>query len=210
VRRGANIKAPPTNLDGLTVLHCATRTSNVKMVKHLTENAKNLINFSSSFDGYTLLEICSQENKFILVRDWDCEWEWTEERTEIFKILLHGGAPINGPTVRIVFDWNSALTELIMAERNEELICLAIEAGADINSKSSEDGAHSPIQAAAEVGNLKLVKELVHKGAAINSPAASINGRTALQAAYSAQLANYQLVKFLLDSGAEVNAEAGI
>jgi ankyrin repeat protein len=210
VRRGANINAPPTTLYGLTVLHCATADSNVKMVKHLIEKAKDVINFSSGFDGYTLLEICSRRCISISASRYDCTRWWSEERTEIFKILLHGGAPINGPTARRVFDWNSALTELIMAEKNEELIWLAIGAGADINSNGSGDSARSPIQAAAAVGNLTLVKELVHRGAVINSPAASINGRTALQAVCSAQLANYQLVKFLLDSGAEVNAEAGI
>jgi ankyrin repeat protein len=207
VRRGANINAPPTKLHGLTVLHCATSASNVKMVKHLIDNAEDVVNFSSGFDGYTLLEVCSQRFKST---SGDGDWEWTKERMEIFKILLHSGAPINGSTVRRVFDWNSTFTEFIMAESDDELISLAIEAGADINSEGSGDGARSPIQAAAEVGNLKLVKKLVHKGAAVNSPAASVNGRTALQAACSAQLASYQLVKFLLDSGAEVNAEAGI
>jgi ankyrin repeat protein len=206
VQSGSDINAPPTRPDNFTALHCAVAAGNVNIVRYLMKNANNAIQQCNSYDGYTLLEVCSQNLQYY--GNWMTIW--TEEREEIFKILLTNGANINGPTNRKVFSWNSALTELILKERDEELIRLAINAGADVNCKGSGWDARSPLQAAAEVGNVQLVKELIDRGAVINSPAAVLYGRTALQAACSAKVANYDLVKFLLDNGADVNADAGI
>jgi ankyrin repeat protein len=70
----------------------------------------------------------------------------------------------------------------------------------------------TPIQAAAEVGKLVLVKELHRRGAIINADAGPKLGRTDLQAACNAERerANMDLVEYLLDNGADINAKTGV
>lgn len=90
------------------------------------------------------------------------------------------------------------------------MVQLALNAGADANRCGKGEGARTPIQAAAEVGDLKLVKQLVEKGAEINVRPSANYGRTALQAACSGDNPNLELVQYLLKEKAEVNAAAGI
>lgn len=214
VENGADINSPPNSKHGFTALHWAISSESVDIVRFLIWKEPDIITKCHGSGGPTLLEVCASHQAY-----WDHDWddddefedlEWYSTRAEIFKILLENGADINGPQFRTRAHRNSALSELILGKVGDGTTELAIDAGADINWQNYCDGARSPVQAAAEVGNLALVKLLVEKGADINAPAACIEGRTALQAACSQEDANYEVIEFLLDQGAKVNAEAGL
>lgn len=201
VRAGANVNAPPSLTEGYTALHFAVEGKNVNLVRFLIQAGAHVGTQPHPSLGKTLLEVCAAGG----YGGFSCD------RSEIFKLLLNAGAPITGPRVRRrCRNWNSALTSLITRSAENGLVQLVLDAGADINQPGCGKGARTPIQAAAEVGNLELVKELLLKGAKINAPAGALNGRTALQAGCSRERANLELVEFLLGKGADVNAEAGI
>jgi ankyrin repeat protein len=201
VRAGANVNAPPSQTEGYTALHFAAEAGVINIVRFLIRAGAHVNTQPYPSLGKTLLEACAEGGY----------GEFSSERSEVFKLLLNAGAPITSPQVRRrCRSWNSALTSLIARSAENELIQLVLDAGADINQPGCGKGARTPIQAAAEVGNLNLVKELLLKGAKINAPAAVLNGRTALQAGCSLESANLELVEFLLGNGADVNAEAGI
>jgi ankyrin repeat protein len=205
MHEGAEINMSSCNRRGWTLLHCAVRAGSLDNVKYFTEKATGAIQFCNSCDGPTLLEVCFDYVGKI------------EERVEIFKYLLGNGARINGSATRRVENWNSVLTNLIMLyhwdivaiDKVDELIRLALDAGADIHCLGSGFEARSPIQAAAEVGNIELVKDFVCRGVNVNAPAAPLYGRTTLQAACNGGNGNLHLVQYLLDQGADVNAIAG-
>jgi ankyrin repeat protein len=201
VREGANVNAPPSLKEGYTALHFAVGGENVNLIRFLIQEGAHISTQPHPSLGKTLLEACATGG---------CGG-FSRNRSEIFKLLLNVGAPIAGPQVRRrCRDWNSALTSLITRSAENELVQLVLDAGADINQPGCGKGARTPIQAAAEVGNLDLIKQLLLKGAKINAPAAALNGRTALQAGCSRGRANLELIEVLLGNGADVNAEAGI
>jgi ankyrin repeat protein len=200
LKAGAEVNAPPGHSGGGTALQGAAAAGNVKIVKFLLESGADVNAQPSKSYGRTVLEASLGE------------WEPTlsSKRAEIFELLLNEGAHINGPRRRRCRKWNSALTSLISKSAEQKLIQLALSAGPDINQAGGGKEARTPIQAAAEIGNLDIVKQLFDKGAEINAPPSVDCGRTALQAACCNNIPNMKLVKFLMEKGAEVNASAGI
>ncbi|KAI4210471.1 MAG: hypothetical protein LQ351_006697 [Letrouitia transgressa] len=102
-------------------------------------------------------------------------------------------------------------TPLQSAIKGEEFECayLLIEAGARINDPASEgEEGRTALQAAASVGSVDLVEQLLLRGADVNTPAADVNGVTALQAA--AIKGYLRIAQILLEHGADIDAEAGI
>ena len=96
-------------------------------------------------------------------------------------------------------------------ERNDpDILQHALVAGAAVDhlwtTLSSSSSPRTPLQLAAETGQLDLVRILLEHGSDINAPAAHSNGRTALQAAASSTVSCIEVVKLLLSKGAEVNA----
>ena len=79
---------------------------------------------------------------------------------------------------------------------------LLIQRGANVNSWGGSQ--YSPLQAAAEIGSLDLVKRLLNAGADVNAPPAEDSGATALQVA--AMYGFIGIACLLLGKGAEVNA----
>ncbi|KAK4466241.1 ankyrin repeat-containing domain protein [Cladorrhinum samala] len=142
--------------------------------------------------------------------------EWASEVDELrisdlFTFLLERGAPVNAPEVkRCAPHWNSLLTTLILNSAEDDLIRQVLEKGAHVNDRlPTVGGARTPIQAAAEMGKIDLVREFHEKGADINAPPGFRLGRTALQAACSARQANMEVVVYLLDNKVDINAKAG-
>ncbi|KAI0531834.1 ankyrin repeat-containing domain protein [Xylaria digitata] len=92
---------------------------------------------------------------------------------------------------------------------NMALALLLVKAGADVNDYNREQRlGRSPLQLAAEQGNLEMVDYLLNAGADINALPCSDGGGTALQLA--AMKGYLGLVKYLLEHGADVNAPAGV
>lgn len=202
VRAGGDVNAPPNRKDGYTALHYAVVAGNTEIVNFLIHSGAHVKCQQQTSVGKTLLETCA-EGRY---------GNFASKHSEIFKLLLNSGAEINGPQKRKrhKHNWNSALTTLIIRNAKNELILLALDAGADVNQTGWGRCARTPIQAAAEMGNVDLIKELLGRGADINAPAAVHNGRTTLQAACSPENVKLELIEFLLSNGADINAKAGI
>ncbi|CZR68344.1 uncharacterized protein PAC_18243 [Phialocephala subalpina] len=90
-----------------------------------------------------------------------------------------------------------------VARRNGALALILLQAGANVEGLGRGP---TPLQLAAMKDDDKLVKLLLRKGAAVNSPAHGVKGRTALQAAV--RKCNLGMVEILMDAGADVNAVA--
>jgi ankyrin repeat protein len=199
VDNGAIVNAPPSAIAGITALQAGASAGNLEVVKFLLDIGSDFNAEPSSDNGTTALEASLGF------------YELKEEHTVIFQLLLDKGADINGPRrQRRSKKWNSALVTLITKCASSHLIQRALNAGADVNRRGKGEGARTPLQAAAEVGNLELVKQLLEKGAEINARPSANYGRTALQEACSSDNPNLELTRYLLKEGAEVNAAAGI
>jgi ankyrin repeat protein len=199
VDNGAIANAPPSIIAGITALQAGAAAGNLEVVKFLLDIGSDVNAEPSSRYGTTALEASLDS------------YELKEEHAAIFQLLLDKGADINGPRKqRRSMKWNSALVTLIAKCASSHLIQRALNAGADVNRRGKGEGARTPLQAAAEVGNLELVKQLLEKGAKINARPSANYGRTALQAACSSDNPNLELTRYLLKEGAEVNAAAGI
>lgn len=85
-----------------------------------------------------------------------------------------------------------------------ELANALLDAGADVNARSSNAMKNTPLHAAAAGGQLSLVERLLKRGADPN--ASQEGGWTALHSA--AQAGNREMVEVLLANGAYVNSRA--
>jgi ankyrin repeat protein len=139
--------------------------------------------------------------------------------------LLNAGANVDIP----------GLLCRVVEESQFDLLCILLDAGADVNEfgpqaleraivqKETEAVALlldrgvpidavgdklSPLQAAASLGTLDLVQYLLDRGANVNTPANRHAGRAALQAACKA--GDFEMVTLLLVNGAEVNAAPAV
>lgn len=82
-----------------------------------------------------------------------------------------------------------------------------LEKGAKVNAAPSKGlRGRTALQAAAAVGEVTMVKQLLLKGAEVNAAAAMDNGATALQAA--AINGHLQVAQILLEHGADICAAA--
>jgi ankyrin repeat protein len=199
VNAGAEVNASPSLREGFTALQAAAAGGYLEIVKFLLDSGADVNGQPSEIEGKTALEASIDYSHL------------RSERLEIFQLLLDNGADINGPRRRRKCrKWNSVLTTLIARSADAKLIQRALSVGADVNQNGNGEGALTPIQAAAQKGNLHIVRQLLDKGAKINAPAGVDYGRTALQAACFHENPNLELIQFLLDKGAEVNAPAGI
>lgn len=133
---------------------------------------------------------------------------------DVLQTLLSHGAEVDAPGGN-----NGGRTALALAagrgegkakgEDNLEIENCLISAGAEINRPAHRYMGRTALQAAAEGGNIPIVKRLLSLGAEVNAPPAHNNGRTALQAASGRRRrekgCEIILVELLLDAGAEVN-----
>ncbi|KAI1752977.1 hypothetical protein F4782DRAFT_108458 [Xylaria castorea] len=114
---------------------------------------------------------------------------------------------------------SGVLACLIHFHAPEDQILNLLKSGVDVNAYCWEysindryERKYTPLQAAADIGSLDLVRLLVRRGAEVNRPAKRYRGRTALQAACErvshegGRSRIIDLVKFLIARGANVNA----
>jgi ankyrin repeat protein len=120
---------------------------------------------------------------------------------DVLNILLEAGASIDGST-----GWNTPLTRAILRRRGHEIIYLLLERGADIDRIGVGKWARTPLQAAAQMGDVELTKELLRRGAPVNTGPADDHGRTALQAACEGGRGNEAVILLLLQAGADISA----
>lgn len=95
--------------------------------------------------------------------------------------------------------------EKAVLEEEIEAVALLLDRGAAINAVGKR---LSPLQAAASLKTLDLVQYLLDRDADVNTPACGHAGRTALQAACHS--GNFDMVTFLLANNADVNAAPAV
>ncbi|TGJ86973.1 hypothetical protein E0Z10_g1838 [Xylaria hypoxylon] len=157
-----------------------------------------------------LLEACFQGHQncpHSTSKDLDCSLRF-------FNLVINSSIPIKGSGV---------LGLLIEQGAAIDLIQMVMDEGVNVNTYSGRGIEHrvwscrqiTPLQAAAGLSKLSLVKTLVNDGAEINLPAKGVSGSTALQAACQfypttdgERSTKTRLVNYLINKGADVNAAA--
>lgn len=134
--------------------------------------------------------------------------------SEILKLIIETGVNVNGIVEqdergpRRAFPQSySALVKAIRCQ-NLSAVDMLLEAGAEVNPTQTSDSpvGPTPLQAAAEQGNLDLVQKLLDLGASANEEPNPYGGFTALQKTASKGLIG--IASLLLEHGADVNAKA--
>jgi ankyrin repeat protein len=198
--RGADINLLPSDDRGLTALQAAALGGFTEIIEYLIDAGADVKAPPAKKGGVTVLEAAagasSGHNDYWEDRDLDQE----RKLVSIFKNLLALGAPVN----RTDGSSSNVLHQLIRSSRNE-CLKLAIQAGAHIEAREAFQGMMTPLQVAAEA-NIEAIQLLLDHGAEINAPPGGEFGRTALQAATSAQNPDRRIVEFLHSRGADVNA----
>lgn len=172
IKLGADVNS--TTDDGFTVLQRAVATGNFENVRYLMENGAN-VNATGSRNSTALLLAV------------------TYGKREILKYLLENGAQVNQPTS------SDNLLSLAIRLHNDdnclEILQLLMAHGADLNGNYHI----SPLLTAAAMGNNKIVKFLMDRGAVITEG-------PLLVAVSSGHLETVKLL--LLDGGFHVNSES--
>ncbi|KAN0094104.1 ankyrin [Hyaloscypha variabilis] len=121
--------------------------------------------------------------------------------------LLQAGSDPNGVARIKDFDIRVGQTALMLAletEREDIVRLLVVEYKADVNKKTHLFIKRTPLQYAAELGNLEMVRLLLELGAVVNGEPAIRSGGTALQ--FAAISGNCNMVAELLEKGAQLHA----
>ncbi|OTA95345.1 hypothetical protein M434DRAFT_69565 [Hypoxylon sp. CO27-5] len=124
----------------------------------------------------------------------------------IIKQLLDAGCNINSIAEYTTEGFVVSQTALLLAIeiRNEDLVRLFVDRGADVNARALLTIKRTPLQRAAEVGSTSIVRLLLENGADVNAEPAIRSGGTALQLA--AISGNCMIIADLLDKGASLYA----
>lgn len=169
------------NRDGQTALHVAATNGLDAMVKELMDNGADLT--SEDNDKRTALQLAVMNNHETVARQ-----------------LIVGGADL---TAR---DKNglTALHSICASDaRDTRIIELLLEKGADMTAKDIWGG--SPLETAAESGNVPALKLLMAKGA---DPRCRNNtGRTALESAV--RKGQFEVVELLIEDGIDLKNKDG-
>jgi ankyrin repeat protein len=182
VSNGGNIDTPDGF--GRTSLHKASRHGFTDVVSFLITNDAN----PNAIDklGFTPLQYAVMHSQL-----------------EIAKILIDHGANVNVKTKKE--GYTALHFAVLRKEKNQKLVQLLIENGADVNIASASDqaGGQTPLHMSVAVGNIPLTKLFLAKGADIN--ARDKTGATPLHEA--ARRGHKEIVELLIEKDAEINAK---
>ncbi|KAF9776340.1 hypothetical protein IL306_005508 [Fusarium sp. DS 682] len=209
-KRGAEVNKPPFPIRGYTALQAAASSCSIEKLEFLLSKEADINAPPAVTGGVTALEATVRPWTPFLEYDeddyWGEEYLKSRELMETFTYLLNKGAVVNRPNGS-----SSPLLHDIVERRNSHLLKLALEAGANATylwaTLSSAWCERTPLQLAAEMGQLEAVKLLLYHKADPNASPAFQHGRTALQAAASSEAACIEAVKLLLAKDAAVNAD---
>ena len=115
---------------------------------------------------------------------------------EVALTLLKAGADVNCPASP---NLGPALIEALH-QKNKNLVLTIMECDVYVNQGGSKS---SPLEAAAEWGDVSIIKNLLLMGADVNAFTDPFDRQTAVTLAVRAK--NWPLVKFLVENGAQLN-----
>lgn len=176
----------------ITPLQQATERNDIDMMKILLAN-------HAAVDGFDFCDTLEP----------DCDIDDTDEDEDESTLDGIKGTQWkrNGKYMVSCFkarDWLISPLQACIIEKHNEATNLLLQYGPSIDMIGPRGTA---LQVACmQQGNIDIVKELVKRGANINSPAPSCCGLTALQAAILS--ADMEVVQFLLDKGADARTPA--
>ncbi|KAI5456712.1 ankyrin repeat-containing domain protein [Mariannaea sp. PMI_226] len=205
--RGADINKPPFPIRGCTALQAAAKDGSIEKIQFLLSKGANINTPPAVTGGVTALEATVRPWQWYFDEDSeDGEYYEDTEVVESFVFLLENDAEVNRSDGS-----SSPLLHDIIERRNTHLLKLALEAGANTTNMwgtySSSCCERTPLQLAAEMGQVEALKLLLHHKADPNASPAVCHGRTALQAAASSETACMETVKLLLAANAAINAD---
>ena len=195
----ANVNLPGSVEGGKTALQAAIRAGQTDIVELLLKAVANVKARGSRGSGGTALfaAICG------VLRG--------SERVSLVRRLLNSGADLNEgrPSPYYPYLLTTALC-VAVEEEDLELVNFLLDAGAEGEPHAVEEGSRSPLQEAARVGTVEMVRLLLRWGAKVNFPPSRYLGRTALQAAIDRDVPGVAMIETLLEAGADINARAGL
>lgn len=208
-QQGAEVNKPAFPIRGYTALQAAASSCSMEKLQFLLSKGADTNAPPAVTGGVTALEATVRPWTPLFYDEgdyWDEQYLGISELTETFIYLLHEKAVVNRPDGS-----SSPLLHDIIERQNSDLLKLALEAGANTThrwaTKSSSWCERTPLQLAAEMGQLEAVKLLLYYKADPNASPAFQHGRSALQAAASSETACIETVRLLLAAGAAVNAD---
>lgn len=207
--QGAEINQPAHPHQGLTALQAACLGKSLRKTQLLIDSCAEVNASPATLGGVTALEatVRPASTIFDLLHEQPVDHDFydNKEAAEVFSFLLGKGAFVNREDGS-----DSPLLHDIIQRGLTDILEKALNAGARTDGYwwigSYLRCSLTPIQVAAERGDLESVRLLIMYGAEINAPANDDRGRTALQAAAVSERASTELTKLLLSHGADVHA----
>ncbi|PTB35303.1 hypothetical protein M441DRAFT_153683 [Trichoderma asperellum CBS 433.97] len=212
-RKGAEVNKPAFPVRGYTALQAAATAYSIEKIQFLLSVGADINAPPAVTGGVTALEA--------MVRPWEpfyndiedddevyCAQHYSEKKglAKTFVFLLGEGAAVNRPDGS-----SSPLLHDIIERGDTHLLKLALEAGANTThqwpTRSSSWCERTPLQLAAEMGQVEALKLLLDHQADPNALPAHRHGMTALQAAASSEEACMETVELLVTAGAAINAD---
>jgi ankyrin repeat protein len=172
----AKLNWPAEGIYGRTALQTAVECGHLELARFMIDQGADVNSPAAKDGGCTALQAAAS------IGD-----------VEFVRALLTAGA--NAKEVPL---------EVAVKDGNDDVICLLLEHGADIDGPVASQTGRTALQAAAARGHCYTVELLLARGADVNAPARLVNGMTALQAA--ARAGNIHIADILLKAGASVNA----
>jgi ankyrin repeat protein len=211
IDRGADINFPASDESGLTALQAAVLGGYTDVMDYLIDAGADIrAPPAASKWGVTVLEAAAAADFMEYDEGFDTiDDELSKARkgdhVSIFRRLIALGAPINRTNSS-----NGTVLHRLLDLSRIKCVELVLQGGAQIEDREPSLAMKTPIQVAAANGQIEALQLLLKHGADVNAPAGAEFGRTALQAATSAEYPDPNIIDLLLRHDADVNAPPAV
>jgi len=184
IAKGADVCA---NVNGVTPLHYATETINLKEGNDNYEIVKLLITHGADVD--------IKENSFGQDRNSPLHWAVLTAHRDIVELLIEKNVDINS-----MGQFGHTPLHIASNKNNLDIAKFLIAKGAEVNAK--DEMGHTPLHSAAFCGHKDIVELLIKNGADVNIKGYGLFDYTPLSCAISQ--GHTDIVEYLLANGANI------